>query len=69
MIPNIPEGYEENVWIYSELALTVTCGLAGVMGFCSIVHQEGGSLTGPHGHFLVIPTSLEEFPHNFVLTK
>ena len=34
-IPNIPEGYEEYVWVYLEVALTVTCGLDGVVGLCS----------------------------------
>ena len=62
-IPNLPEGYKEYVWIYSEVALIVTCGLDGVVGLCSTLHQQGSSLTGPHGHSLVVHASLAEFPH------
>ena len=62
-IPNILQRYEEYVTIYVAVALIVTCGLDGVVGLCSTLHQQGCSLTGPHGHFLVVLASLAKFPH------
>ena len=38
-IPDIPKGYEEYVRIYQGVALIVTCGLDGVVGLCSTLHQ------------------------------
>ena len=40
-------------------------GLDGVVGGCSTLHQQGCSLTGPHGRFPVVPAFPEDFPHYF----
>ena len=46
---------------YSKAALTVTCGIDGVVGLCSTLPQRECSLTGPHGHFLVVTSITSQF--------
>ena len=39
-------------------------GWMGVSGMCPTLHQQGCTLIVSRGHYLVVPTSYVNFPHN-----
>ena len=59
--------YWEYVWILRRVAsqgkMWARWSRGG--GWCSTLHQQGCSLTGPHDHFLIVPAFLEKFAHYF----
>ena len=62
-IPDIPDGTGNMSGFWEKWLCTGKCGLDGVVGGCSTLHQQGCILTGPHDHFLVVFAFPEEFSH------
>ena len=68
-LQDIPFGTGDMFGFFEEWLRTGKCGLDGVVGGCSTLHQQGCFLTGPHGRFLVVPALPEEFPHYSYLLR